>query len=293
MTDVSFSFLNMSIAETNGIDSKKTNPNPFNKLPTALIVEFFSYLNLSTLGTTCCVSKEWKLLASKDRLWKKAIFDELAFGNKQWAQCFGKEIIEMEDSTEEFSSLPLDIVENYKRFHHAFPKKNTKDSLMLVRLPKTLNGQLTLKSFGELAKQYFPKNVSGYVDISADIVNTFGDKSIDKSRWVLMTTDVIPGSSNQNYAVQQEIVADLAKKGLIGFEVPETLEATVCILAQYFKSRKRLFSDDANPTWIRCRENVEDIQVTVRFCKPGLNIRSIFSKDQADESFCVAALQKL
>ncbi len=101
----------------------KIKQHPIHSLPDELVLEVFSHLNLATLGTICCVSKEWKRLASEPILWKIAIYREIAFGNDKWAQCFGKDIVKDEDSKEEFSSLPLDIVEDYKRFQSAFPEK--------------------------------------------------------------------------------------------------------------------------------------------------------------------------
>ena len=268
----------------------KTKQDPINLIPGELVLEVFSHLNLATLGTICCVSKEWKRLASKPTLWKIAIYREIAFGNDKWAQCFGKDIVKDEDSREEFSSLPLDIVEDYKRFQSAFPEKNAKDSLMLVRLPKTLNGQLTLKSLGELAKKYFSDSNTGYRFIwSAIFVDELEDKSIDKSRWVLMTKDVLPESRNKSYAEQQDIVGKLVQKALIGYEIPETLEAAVCILAQYFDSNMRLFSD--NPlTYTRCKNKVQDFQTAVGgFTPTGLCVRY---RNSADDSIGVAALRK-
>jgi hypothetical protein len=279
-----------------------TNQGPISSLPDELVMEIFSNLNLATLGTNpaaltiCHVSKAWKRLASEPILWKIAIYREIAFGNDKWAKHFGKDVVKNEDSREEFLSLPLNIVEDYKRFQSAFPKENAKDSLMLVRLPKTLNGQLTLKSLGELAKKYFSHSDTGYGYIWPAVIDELGDKSIDKSRWVLMTKDILPGSRNKNYAEQKDIVANLAQKGLIGYEIPETLEAAVCILAQYVDSNIRLFSDDCPRTFTRCKENVPDHnydgegrQVAVGgFAPAGLVIG-----DTLSDYIGVAALRKL
>ncbi len=192
-----------------------------------------------------------------------AIYREIAFGNDKWAQCFGADVVKDEDNREEFSSLPSDaFISDCKKFKNIFPEKNAKDSLMLVRLPKTLNGGLTLKSLGELAKKYFSASDTGYRFIWSALIQENGDKSIDKSQWVLMTKDVLPESRNKSYGEQQKIVADLAKKSLISYEVPEILESAVCILSQYFGSNIRLFSD--NPwTYTRCKDKVQGYQTVV------------------------------
>jgi len=251
----------------------ETKQDPIERLPNELVLKVFSHLNLATLGTICCVSKAWKRLANEPILWKSAIYREIAFGNDQWAQCFGTDVVKNEDNREEFSSLPSDdFIADCKKFKSIFPERNAKDRLMLVRLPKTLNGGLTLKSLGELAKKDFSATDTGYRFISPSIIQEQGDKSIDKSQWVLMTKDILPGSRDKSYVEQQKIVAELAEKSLISYEVPETLESAACILSQYFGSNIRLFSD--NPcTYTRCKDKVQCFQTIVGgFAPTGLRV---------------------
>ncbi|HRD55492.1 MAG TPA: F-box protein [Parachlamydiaceae bacterium] len=264
--------------------------DPIKILLDELVFLVFSHLNLATLGTICCVSKAWKRLANDPILWKIAIYREIAFGNDKWVQCFGTDVIKDEDNKEELFSLPSDdFIADCKKFKNTLPERNAKDSLMLVRLPKTLNGGLTLKSLGELAKKYFLKNDSGYRFIWTNIIQELGDKSIDKSHWVLMTKDVLPESKNKSYDEQQKIVADLAEKSLISYEVPKTLESITCILSQYFGSKIRLFSDSSY-IYTRCQENVEGYQVAVgNFAPTGLYVYN-FSFDSTNIG--VAALRK-
>jgi F-box domain len=267
------------------------NQRPLNSLPEELILEIFSQLNLATHGKSRLVSKEWNQFLGEPTRWKMAIYKEIAFGNEEWAKCFGKDVVKDEkDDKEEFLSLFPDIIEDYRRFKSVFPEKNAKDSLMLVRLPKTLNGQLTLKSLGELAKRSFQDSDTGYRLIWPAVIDELGDKSIDKSRWVLMTKDVLPGSRHTSYDKQKDIVANLAQKALIGYEVPETLEAAVCILAQYFDSNIRLFSNSPR-TYTRCKDKVQDFQTVVGgFTPSGLFIRNDF--DYEYDAVGIAALRK-
>ena len=221
----------------NRITNTKTKMGPFN-LPSDLLGLTYSYLNLAELRATCCVSKQWNK-ASKNWLWKNAIYKELAFGNDKWAEIFGKEVVDKESSKAEFSSLPVNIVEDYRRFQRLFPEKNAKESLILVGLPKTLDGRLTLSNLGKLAMRFpnFPYSSEGY---RYPISDELGAKSIEKSCWVLMTTDVLPFTIGEDWEVQQTLVSDLAKR-LIGFEISDSLEAAACIIVQYFKSQKHLF----------------------------------------------------
>ena len=271
-------------------NSNETIRDPISIFPDEVVVKVFSHLNLATLGSICCVSKKWKRLASEPILWKIVIYREIAFGNDKWAQCFGTDVVKDEDNREEFSSLPSDdFIADCKKFKNIFPEKKAKDSLMLVRLPKTLNGGLTLKSLGELAKKYFSGSDSGYRYIWSAIVQELGDKSIDKSHWVLMTKDVLPGSRNKSYGEQQKIVAKLAEKSLISYEVPETLKSAVCILSQYFSSEIRLFSDNPS-TYIRCKEKVQGCQTIVGGFAPAGLIVHYFTYDY--DTIGVAALRK-
>ena len=265
-----FDYFFENVNETNGLELTPAQ-GPIEILPHVLILEIFSHLNIAALGSSCCVSKAWKQLANDgvihgSSLWKIAIYREIAFGNDKWVQCFGPDVVKDEDNKEELSSFPWkNFIEDCKIFNTIFPERTAKDSLMLVRLPKTLNGGLTLKSLGELAKKYFPDNDMGYRYIWDGIVQELGDKSIDKSQWVLVTKDVLPGSRNKSYNDQQKIVADLAdlaEKSLTGYEVPETLEFAVCILSQYFALNERVFSDKPS-TFTRCKEKTQGYQTIV------------------------------
>jgi hypothetical protein len=258
--------------------------DPVYPLPDELFLKVFSHFNLATLGIICRVSKEWKRLANDPILWKTAIYREIAFGNDKWAGCFGKDVVKDEDSKEEFSSLPWkDFIADCKKFKILFPEKTAKDTLLLVRLPKTLNGGLTLKNLSELAGKYF-SNISSY------ILHELRDKSIDKSLWVLMTKDLLPGSKDKNYGEQQKIVAGLAEKSLMNYEVPGALEFAACILSQHFNSKKILFSNDSL-IYTRCRDKVRGFRtITESFFPAGFTVYG--SDNNRHSAIGVAALRK-
>ncbi len=131
---------------------------------------------------------------------------------------------------------------------------------------------LTINKLGELAKKYFPSNAKGYRYISETIVDKLGDKSIDESVWLLMTTKEIDGTRNESYIEQKNIVANLAKTALVPYEVPTTLEAATCILAEYSSSKTRLFGNTPWP-YTRCQENIQSFQLIVGgFAPDGLDV---------------------
>ena len=265
----------------------------FSALPNEIVLNVFSFLNLDTLGRICSVSTKWKQLASDEKLWKKREVYENAITNKKWAQWFGEEVVAGEDFNEEWESLPWNISWILQSRCPIFPGKKIKETHRLVRLPKTLNGGLTLKTLGELAKKYFPNNPKGYIDIWPSIIDELGDKSIEKSCWVMIPEDVLPKSRCKSYAEQQKMVNELAEKSLISYEVPETLESAACILSQYFDSNIRLFSD--NPwTYTRCKDKVKDFQINVgglasAVASDGL---SVFLSHYNDDNIGVAVLRK-
>jgi hypothetical protein len=184
---------------------------------------------------------------------------------------------------QEMLSLPKNIAEELRR--SAFPGKNIRETHVLVRIPKGL----TIKKLGELAKKYFPSNTNGYRYIWSGIVDELGDKPADESVWLLMTKDVLPGSGSKSYSQQKNIVAELAKTTGVSYQVPTTLEAATCILAEYSRSENRLFSDSPW-TYTRCQENVQGDQMIVGgFAPAGLDV----FHDCYDYDFIgVAALRK-
>ena len=179
-----------------------------------VVNHIFSYLNLHELGSSRNISKRWNTLASTPTLWKTAIYREIAFSSKNWAQ-WNEDIVKGVDFTKEYLSLPENIVEELRRSYKAFPGKGIKETHVLVRMPKGL----TLKKLGELAKKYFPSNAAGYSYIRQAIVDDLGDKPADESVWLLMTKDLIPGSRNKSYIDQQNIVAELAKTALVHCQI--------------------------------------------------------------------------
>jgi hypothetical protein len=244
-----------------------TAEDPCEILPPEIVDHIFSYLNLRELGISRSINKRWNTLANTPLLWKAAIYREIAFSSKNWAQ-WNEEIVKGVDFSKEHFSLPENIVEELRRSYKAFPGKSIKETHVLVRMPKGL----TIKKLGELAKKYFPSNAEGYIYIWSAIVDELGDKPADEPVWMLMTKNVLSGSRCKSYIKQKNIVAEFAKTARVPYEVPTILEAATCILAEYSRSGKRLFSDRP---WIytRCQDNVQGYQMIVGgFAPAGLRV---------------------
>jgi len=222
-----------------------------------VVTHIFSYFNPHELGVIRSVTKRWNEYANTSSLWQAAIYKEIAFSSHNWAQ-WDKDLVKDVDLTKEHLSLPQNIVEELRRSYQAFPGKSITETHVLVRMPKGL----TINKLGELAKTYFPRNTHGYRDIWSAIVDELGDKPADKSQWLLMTKDVLPGSRSKSYGQQKTIIDELAKTTGVPYQALTTLEAAACIFAKYFLSKERLFSDSPR-TYTRCQENFQGCQMVV------------------------------
>lgn len=161
---------------------------------------------------------------------------------------------------------------------------------MLVLIPETVNGKpLDSITLGELVRDPKDGHATKYAHIWDAIVKEHGNQSVVKSHWVLMTKDVIEESRNKSYTDQQALITDLAKKTGIDYEVPNVLDAAICIFMKYISSEERLFSDRP-ATYTRCQEKIEGKQIIVGGFYPfGLSVETS-SIDY--HSIGVAALRK-
>jgi hypothetical protein len=182
-----------------------------------------SFLDSQSVARSREVSWTWKRAVDDiPGLWQSIIYRELAFGNDKWAQCFGPDVIKDEPVGEDYASLPWrEVIEDFRNIKKVFPERKATDCLMLVRLPKTLNGGLSINCLGALAKLYFPDNAYGYRAIPCEIVHQLGNQSINESYWVLMTKYVLPTSRIGNFYNSRQAIAYLTHQSLGGYR--ETL----------------------------------------------------------------------
>jgi hypothetical protein len=167
--------------------------------------------------------------------------------------------------------------------------KTVAETHLLMLIPKTINGQpLNINTLGKLFKAKFPAvgGDTGYRYIWDRIQARA--KNHGKSRWVLMTRDVIEGSRDKTFKEQKALVAE---KGHNKYEVPALLDATACILLEYARSmgQTRLFGDKPE-TYTRCQENIFGSPLLVGgFAATGLNAHFL---DFDDDDIGVAATRK-
>jgi len=261
-----------------------TGQDFFMLVPSEVLVNhIFPHLNLHELGVSCKVNKVWKQCASTPILWQSVVYHEIAFSSKNWAE-IDADLVKDVEMKQEILSLPENIAEELS--FSAFPGKSISETHVLVRMPKGL----TIKKLGELAKKYFRISRNGYRSTREEILTELGDKSVEKPVWLLMTKDVLEGSACKLYDEQEPIVAQLAKKTGVPYQIPTTLEAATCILAEYFRSKIRLFGD--NPyTYTRCQENIQSDQMNVGGFS-SIGGLCLCAHNYIGDNFGVAALRK-
>jgi hypothetical protein len=178
-----------------------------------------------------------KVLKSEEDL--KALVNAFAFGKDKWEKYFGP--------IGDVPSLPNNIVEILCSDDPFNAGKKVAETHMLVLVPTTAKGEkLTLRSFRERVKVPLAGHKSDYRNYPDYIDKEHGATSLERSQWVLMTKDVIPGSRNKKYADQKAMVAGKAQ-----YEVPGLLPASVGILTHYVRTGERLFVDEPW-TYTRC-----------------------------------------
>jgi hypothetical protein len=163
------------------------------------------------------------------------------------------------------------------------------ETQLLMLIPKTINGEpLNLNTLGRLFKAKFPDigNETGCRCIWDQIKNNA--KNHGKSKWVLMTRDVIEGSRNRTFREQRALIG---RKGQNKYKLPLVLDAVACILLEYVRSRgqTRLYVDE--PTTLTWCQEVGGFPVVVgNFGPTGLSIDLM--PDYESDRIGVAAIKK-
>ncbi len=92
-----------------------------------------------------------------------------------------------------------------------------------------------------------------YRYISHDVSRIHWDTEVERSHWVLMTKDVIPGSRNKTREEQKALV-----KRVPNYQFPSALEAAVVIFMHTYKTGSFIYTGYGNgpETYTSCLEKV-------------------------------------
>ena len=177
-----------------------------------------------------------ELNVDKCPLLTEVVFRNKDFGKKEWEKYFG------DIGTE--PPLPANIEEILNEPCSFWPDKKVKETHLLVLIPSIVNGKaFTMDYLEELIQKPKSGYSTKYRGYWASTKNVVGDKSYS-SHWLLITSDIIPGSRGKRYSKCCELIANHRKKTGVPYELPHLLEATVSILVHYVKTGERLYSDD-------------------------------------------------
>ena len=175
---------------------------------------------------------------------------ELAFGKANWKRFFGGDVGKV-------PPIPENMAETLKALCPFNPGKQVGDTHMLVLIPQTVNKKpFTLNLLQELIQKPKEKTPTNFCFYSPKVKEELGKNSIAKSYWVLMTKDVIPGSRNNPYKKQKQLVKE---KGAGSYALPSAIEAAASILMHYFKTDECLYGQDPW-TVTRSQETVSEDQ---------------------------------
>lgn len=254
----------------------------------------FSTLNFKDLQACSLTSRECYKLANDPVFSKGVVFNEFCFNPSHWNKYCGDGTVSTKEIEKALQLLPPNINEILKSPCPVFPDQRIMDSHILVWIPETINGKaLTIENLGKLLKLQteFSSNLMGYRSWD-NTARKDGFESV-KSGWILMTTHILPDSRNKSYIEQQGIVVNLNKSGQTDYRLPKAGEVIVCIIAEYLRSKKRLFDGDdgKNYTYTRCQEIFGDNQVAVGgFESRGLRVAAITSDYHAVGVACILEL---
>lgn len=244
--------------QNQGFEGEEINSiSPIDDLPEELFTEILSNLNFTELlGTISLVSKKWYRLANDDIVLKKSIYMNIACGNDKWAKHFGSDKLTNEDRREEFSSFPFkEFIEDSRKFKNIYPKINAKDILMPLRLPKTFTGGINITNVSKISRL----TIVPYLYDPSLVDKALLNKSIEKSCWVFVPKNPLPQSTDKSSQAQQDIIANLAQEKLIGYRLPETLEAVAFTLIKYI-DHSVAAREEFQHLFVPCQEKIANGQ---------------------------------
>lgn len=193
----------------------------FGFLDSKIVSRIFPHLIL----TSCQLEEP---LVLNDAQCRDIVYEQFAFSSEKWEANLAIRL--NENLQEERDSTP------WKEFLIDSMKFKAISDFMLVRIPKSLGGELTLESFGQITSKRLFKPVGvtpanpGYWGFSKRVFESIGKKPLDKSRWVIMTRTNLAGSQNLSFDDQSLMIRNL----LPNYEAPDALTATTAIVTQLF-----------------------------------------------------------
>ena len=161
------------------------------------------------------------------------IVDEKKFGAKKWAEYIGN-------------------VGEEPAFPPHLKKLVATTNAIAVLIPATVDGQpFTLTRLGELAMQPKKGKSTGYFFYSSKIKAQHGSTPVERSYWVVLDREVLPGS---RYTGRSEQLAMAVRAGGCA---PKLIEAATAAIMHFLDTGERVLGQDPS-TFTICKEEPID-----------------------------------
>lgn len=255
---------------------------PLERLPNMLIEHALSYLNLTTLGDCRRLNKRCRSLVMKESfLWR--VYTEGSFGERKWAIFLG--------DVKAKSRLPRNIHEIMQEECPFWPGKKVIETHMLLLIPAKVDSMpLTLKGLdflGRKPRQGRPKQYDKTSwELVCEMMNQPAGMSVEKTQWVLMTKELLPGSHSLSYLDQCALLENSNTKQKVKYVVPRAIELAVAHFAKGISSEQPLHG---LLNYSRCQETREDQQLAIA----GSKTKCIISAPPDDSTVGIAALREV
>lgn len=198
---------------------------------------------------------------------------------------------------EKILPLPLNIYEILNSQCPIGPSRKIEETHSLYLIPPGALNELEqrVRDYGQ--KFFQGDNPLKFRYFWDDARQEHADIPVGEPRWVLITNDVLPGSRNQHYSKQEQMITDLNAKNGTNYQVPTLRETAAALFLHKIATGRSLYQAGNNGqngnqyTYTRVAETTYDWRLMVGgFAPSGLDITDCF--DYGYEDCGVAALRK-
>lgn len=218
--------------------------DPVRTLPEEIIIKIFSFQEARGLVACSLVSRDWKRLAYDPSFWHLDLLKEThphigVIDGRAWKEYVNLKALNISLEDEPQSDIRKEILGVQKKLH-SLPEVEGEDwipDFIRLTIPKghSLNKLAELCSSDANGKLLIKGNPSRIWSILHHVKKELGDKEVEKTRIIYITTNVFKGSTNKSLENQKEFL------NACGMKLVETLPvATLAILGNVMADEDRL-----------------------------------------------------
>ncbi len=162
------------------------------------------------------------------------LYDMVVIGKERWEELFPGDIFEFGDDQVACgaASMPDDLIQRLMQPCDLFPGNRVMDTRIVLRIPKTVNGQpFVLKRFEELLK----RKLTGFRGVCSKIIEKYGDEPIEDSYWVMITKQLLNDSIGIGKKAAVAQLRALSVRSEVQYGFPKALEAASVFFFLFIK----------------------------------------------------------